>query len=104
MAAPVAEGAAPPAEPKEKPPAAVASEQPTLESVAPDAQPTAADVLPKEELELDDLVVKEEPAEEAQAEAPAEEVAEPAAEGETVKEEAPDFDGGAADCRGSFCT
>ena len=104
MAAPVAEGAAPPAEPKEKPPVAVASEQPTLESVAPDAQPTAADVLPKEELELDDLVVKEEPAEEAQAEAPAEEVAEPAAEGETVKEEAPDFDGGAADCRGSFCT
>ena len=97
VAAPVAEGAAPSAEPKEKPPAAVASEQPTLESVAPDAQPTAADVLPKEELELDDLVVKEEPAEEAQAEAPAEEVAEPAAEGETVEEEAPDFDGGAAD-------
>ena len=97
VAAPVAKGAAPPAEPKEKPPAAVASEQPTLESVAPDAQPTAADVLPKEELELGDLVVKEEPAEEAQAEAPEEVVAEPAAEGGTAKEEAPDFDGGAAD-------
>ena len=105
VAAPVAEGAAPPAEPKTapekpvegQPPAAVASEQPTLESVAPDAQPTAADVLPKEEPELDDLVVKEEPAEEAQAEAPEEEVAEPAAEEETIKEEAPDFEEGAAD-------
>eukprot|EP00439_Symbiodinium_sp_Y106_P003299 s3573_g1.t1 len=81
VAAPVAEGAAPPVEPKtapekpveDQPPAAVASEQPTLESVAPDAQPTATDVLPKEEPELDDLVVKEEPAEEAQAEAPEEE-------------------------------
>ena len=45
--------------------------------------------------ELDDLVVKEEPAEEAQAEAPEEEVAEPAAEEEAVKEEAPDFEGAA---------
>ena len=97
VAAPVAEGAAPPVEPKtapekpveDQPPAAVASEQPTLESVAPDAQPTATDVLPKEEPELDDLVVKEEPAEEAQAEAPEEEVAEPAAEAETSRRRRP---------------
>ena len=56
--------------------------------------------MPKEELELDDLVVKEEPAEEAQAEAPEEEVAEPAAEEEAVKEEAPDFEGAAEEEQG----
>ena len=96
----MAKGAAPPAEPKEKPPAAVASEQPTQEAVASDAQPTAADVLPKEEPQLDDLAVKEEPAEEVQAEAPEEEIAEPIAEEEAVKEEAPDFEGAAEEEQG----
>ena len=83
-------------------------EQSSSESIAPGTQPTAADVLPNDEPELDDLVVKEEPAAEEEAGEPGEvaegEVAEEEfAEEKAVKEEAPDFSDrrrGRQPCRG----
>ena len=87
VAAPKAEGAAPPAEPKSAAPepAPAASEEKAPEPTADEPAPlTAAEVLPKEEPELGE--VKEEPGEEAKEE-------------EVVKEEAPDddIDAGAAE-------
>ena len=82
VAAPKAEGAAPPAEPESAAPDT--SEEKAPEPTADEPAPlTAAEVLPKEEPELEE--VKEEPGEEEQAE-------------EVVKEEAPDdeIDAGAA--------
>ena len=89
LAAPKAEGAAPPAEPKSAAPEPVpaASEETAPEPATDDPAPlTAAKVLPKEEPELD-KVKSEEPGEEE------------AEEEEVVKEEAPDddIDAGAAE-------